>query len=132
MSAGSGTAWLLPLQDGTPPIGWDLASRYLVLPVLLVVAQWVSSALISPPVDPKDENNRTSQLLIAFLPLTTGWFALNVPSGLSLYYFANSVITTGLQVWLRKLGGGLMTMFPSSCPLCLPKVHLILFVAQNW
>ncbi|KAK9827754.1 hypothetical protein WJX74_000651 [Apatococcus lobatus] len=104
-AAGSGTAWLLPLQDGTPPVGWDLASRYLVLPVLLVVAQWVSSALISPPVDPNDENNRTSQLLIALLPLTTGWFALNVPSGLSLYYFSNSVITTGLQVWLRKLGG---------------------------
>ncbi|KAK9867480.1 hypothetical protein WJX84_010454 [Apatococcus fuscideae] len=104
-AAGSGTAWLLPLHDGVPPVGWGPASRYLVLPVLLVVAQWVSSALISPPVDPKDENNRTQQLLIAFLPLITGWFALNVPSGLSLYYFANSVITTGQQVWLRKLGG---------------------------
>ena len=34
-----------------------------------------------------------------------GYFALNVPSGLSLYYFANTVITSGQQIWLRKLGG---------------------------
>ena len=45
------------------------------------------------------------QALLAFLPLMVGYFALNVPSGLSLYYFANTVITSGQQIWLRKLGG---------------------------
>lgn len=34
-----------------------------------------------------------------------GWFALNVPSGLSLYYFSNTVLTGATQVFLRKLGG---------------------------
>ncbi len=47
------------------------------------------------------------QTLLAFLPLMVGYFALNVPSGLSLYYFANTVITSGQQIWLRKLGGKL-------------------------
>lgn len=37
--AGAGTAWLFPFVDGAPPIGWDLASRYLALPIALVIAQ---------------------------------------------------------------------------------------------
>lgn len=28
--AGAGTAWLFPFVDGAPPIGWELASHYLV------------------------------------------------------------------------------------------------------
>lgn len=39
------------------------------------------------------------------LPLMIGWFALNVPSGLSLYYFANTVFTAAQQIYLKKLGG---------------------------
>lgn len=46
--AGSGTAWLLPFVNGAPPIGWGEASKYLLLPALLVVAQFASSAIISP------------------------------------------------------------------------------------
>ncbi len=34
-----------------------------------------------------------------------GWFSLNVPSGLALYYFANTIFTMAIQIWLRKLGG---------------------------
>ena len=34
--AGTSTAWLFPFVDGHPPIGWGDASKYLVLPVLLV------------------------------------------------------------------------------------------------
>lgn len=34
-----------------------------------------------------------------------GWFALNVPSGLALYYLSNTLVTTAQQVYLRKLGG---------------------------
>ena len=73
-------------------------------------------------MDPNDENQRTQQVLIALLPLTIGWFALNVPSGLSLYYFANSVITTGQQVWLRKLGGGSRSL-PGQAQGSLPLLH---------
>ena len=48
----AGSNWLYPLVEGQPPIGWDDASRYLVLPVLLVLFQYVSSAAIAPPPDP--------------------------------------------------------------------------------
>ncbi|KAK9843750.1 hypothetical protein WJX81_004886 [Elliptochloris bilobata] len=103
--AGAGISWLYPLVDGAPAVGWETAARYLVLPALLVGAQYASSAIISPPVNPDDDSAKTTKALLAFLPLMVGYFALNVPSGLSLYYFANTVITSGQQIWLRKLGG---------------------------
>ena len=103
--AGEGTAWLLPFVDGHPPIGWELASAYLVLPVALLMAQYVSSAIITPPIDPNSENANVQKGLYLGLPLMIFWFSLNLPSGLSLYYFTNTVLTSAQQIWLRKLGG---------------------------
>lgn len=103
--AGSGIAWLYPFVDGHPPIGWDLASKYLVLPIAVVIAQWISSAIISPPVDPNSDNANTQRIIVTLLPLMVGWFALSLPSGLSLYYFSNTVLTSTQQIFLRKLGG---------------------------
>jgi YidC/Oxa1 family membrane protein insertase len=105
--AGGGTAWLWPLDPTTnaPPIGWHDALCYLSLPVLLVIAQAVSNKVISPPIDPKQEGANTARALNVALPLMVGWFALNVPSGLGIYYLSNTLVTMGQQVWLRKLGG---------------------------
>ena len=38
------------------------AGRYLVLPVLLVACQFVSTALITPPKDPNEEKNPTAEV----------------------------------------------------------------------
>ncbi len=103
--AGAGTAWLFPLVDGAPPIGWHDAICYCILPVALVIAQYISSAIISPPIDPNADNANTQKALYVALPVMVGWFALNVPSGLSLYYFSNTVFTSAMQIYLRKLGG---------------------------
>jgi YidC/Oxa1 family membrane protein insertase len=50
-------------------------------------------------------------LALKFLPLMIGWFALNVPSGLGLYWLANSVFTTSTQCYLR-FGGGATPIVP--------------------
>ena len=73
------------------------------LPLLLL--QYISSAIISPPYDPDDPNSRNTKILTALLPLMLGWFSLNVPSGLSLYYLSNTILSTTQQVYLRKFGG---------------------------
>ena len=109
--AGAGTDWLFPLVDGVPPVGWDTAWRYLVFPIALVVAQWISSAIISPPIDPNADNAKFQKGLYLALPLMVGWFSLNVPSGLSLYYFSNTVFTSAQQIFLRKLGGAKQAEF---------------------
>ena len=59
--AGAGIGWLYPLLDGAPPVGWEMAARYLVLPALLVGAQYASSAIISPPVNPDDDSAKTTK-----------------------------------------------------------------------
>jgi hypothetical protein len=37
--ANRGIEWLYPFVDGAPPIGWEAAQAYLVLPVVLVILQ---------------------------------------------------------------------------------------------
>ncbi|XP_010685796.2 inner membrane protein PPF-1, chloroplastic [Beta vulgaris subsp. vulgaris] len=101
--SGAGVSWLFPFVDGHPPLGWNDTAAYLVLPVLLVVSQYVSMELMKPPeTDPAQKN---SLLILKFLPLMIGYFSLSVPSGLSIYWFTNNVLSTAQQVWLRKLGG---------------------------
>lgn len=102
--SGSGISWLTPFVDGHPPLGWQDTAAYLVLPVLLVISQYVSMELMKPP-QTDDPSQKNTLLVFKFLPLMIGYFSLSVPSGLSIYWFTNNVLSTAQQVWLRKLGG---------------------------
>ncbi len=102
--SGSGISWLFPFVDGHPPLGWHDTAAYLVLPVLLVISQYVSMELMKPP-QTDDPSQKNTLLVLKFLPLMIGYFSLSVPSGLSIYWFTNNVLSTAQQVWLRKLGG---------------------------
>jgi hypothetical protein len=47
-------------------------------------------------------NGGLCQLLIHKLRCSiAGYFALNVPSGLALYWFVNNILSTGQQAWLK-------------------------------
>ncbi len=97
---GAGLGWLFPLQDGAPPIGWHDAACYLVLPVLLVVSQYVSQkAVATASSDPAQQQ---TQAFLKFIPFMIGWFSLNVPSGLTLYWLVNNIISTAQQVYMKK------------------------------
>ncbi|KAJ8770970.1 hypothetical protein K2173_022871 [Erythroxylum novogranatense] len=102
--SGSGISWLIPFVDGHPPLGWHDTAAYLVLPVLLVVSQYVSMEIMKPP-QTDDPTQKNTLLIFKFLPLMIGYFSLSVPSGLSIYWFTNNILSTAQQVWLRKLGG---------------------------
>lgn len=101
---GSGISWLFPFVDGHPPLGWPDTFAYLVLPVLLVVSQYISLQIMQSS-QATDPNMKSSQALNKLLPLVIGYFALSVPSGLSLYWFTNNILSTLQQIWLQKLGG---------------------------
>ncbi|XP_016180670.1 ALBINO3-like protein 1, chloroplastic [Arachis ipaensis] len=101
---GSGISWLFPFVDGHPPLGWSDTLAYLVLPVLLVVSQYISVQIMQSS-QPNDPNMKSSQAITKLLPLMIGYFALSVPSGLSLYWLTNNILSTAQQVWLQKLGG---------------------------
>ncbi|CAN0854070.1 Inner membrane protein PPF-1, chloroplastic [Linum grandiflorum] len=102
--SGSGTSWLFPFVDGHPPLGWGDTIAYLVLPVLLIVSQYVSMEIMKPP-QTDDPTQKNTLLIFKFLPLMIGYFSLSVPSGLTIYWFTNNVLSTAQQVWLRQLGG---------------------------
>lgn len=99
-TAGSGLAWLFPLQNGAPPVGWEDAGAYLVLPMLLVASQVVTMRLTSPPSD--DPQQQQTQAILRFLPFMLGYFALNVPSGLTLYWFTNNILSTAQSAYLKS------------------------------
>ncbi|KAJ7957653.1 Inner membrane ALBINO3-like protein 1, chloroplastic [Quillaja saponaria] len=106
---GSGISWLFPFVDGQPPLGWSDTLAYLVLPILLVVSQYISVQIMQSSQS-NDPSMKSSQALTKILPLMIGYFALSVPSGLSLYWFTNNILSTAQQVWLQKLGGAKVTM----------------------
>lgn len=97
-----GLGWLSLTDGGAPPLGWHDTISYLVLPVLLVVSQFFSQKVISPQQQSTDPAQQQTQNILKFIPLMIGWFSLNVPSGLTLYWFTNNLITTAQQVYLRK------------------------------
>ncbi|CAI5470066.1 unnamed protein product [Closterium sp. Yama58-4] len=128
--SGSGISWLFPFIDGAPPLGWEATAAYLVLPVLLVASQFYAMQIMQPPqsdfyamqimqppqsdfyamqiMQPPqsdDPAQKNTQAILKFLPLMIGWFSLSVPSGLSLYWFTNNLLSTGQTIYLRKMGG---------------------------
>lgn len=98
--AGAGSAWLFPFVDGAPPVGWHDAGCYLVLPILLIISQSVTQRIMSPPSD--DPAQQQTQAILKFLPLMIGWFSLNVPSGLTLYWLTNNLLSTAQSMWLKS------------------------------
>lgn len=104
--SGSGISWLFPFIDGQPPLGWSDTFAYLVLPVLLVISQYISVQIMQSSQPQSDDPNvKNSQAITKFLPLMIGYFALSVPSGLSLYWLTNNILSSAQQVWLQKMGG---------------------------
>jgi len=102
-ASGTGSNWLFPFVDGQPPIGWHDALSYLVLPVLLVCSQFASQKIMQPAsANTDDPAQQQTQAILKFLPLMIGWFSLNVPSGLTLYWITNNVLTTSQSLYLKS------------------------------
>merc|ERR1719506_3387361 len=99
-SSQEGIGWLTEWSNGAPKLGWDATLAYLVLPVLLVVSQYISTSILTPKTD--DPAQQQSQAILKFLPLMIGWFSLNVPSGLGLYWLTNNLVTTLSTVLIRR------------------------------
>jgi len=86
--------------DAGPSLGWNDTIAFLILPVLLVVSQFVSMQLMQPKSD--DPAQQQSNLILKLLPLMIGWFSLSVPAALTLYWFTNNIITTATSLIIRN------------------------------
>jgi hypothetical protein len=86
--------------DGVPALGWDDTKLFLIVPVVLVVSQYLSQALITPKN--QDPSQQQANTILKVLPLMIGWFSLNVPAALGIYWVANNIITTAITMQIRS------------------------------
>lgn len=56
--------------------------------------------LMQPKSD--DPAQQQSNVILKVLPLMIGWFSLNVPAALSLYWVVNNIVTTGTSLIIRN------------------------------
>jgi len=106
-----GSDWILKnWVDGVPTLGWEDTAAYLTIPVILVISQFVSMQLMQPP---KVEGGQEQPAILKVLPLMIGWFSLNVPAALGIYWVANNFITTAISMQIRS-GINMEPVAPSS------------------
>jgi len=83
--------------DGAPSLGWETSLLFLSVPAILIASQFASMAITSPKVEGQEQPG-----FIKFLPLLIGYFSLNVPAALGIYWVANNFITTALTVVIKS------------------------------
>jgi YidC/Oxa1 family membrane protein insertase len=90
--------------------------EYLVFPVLAAITTLVQSRMLMmpPPVNPTDQERQTAQMqrtMVWLSPLMIGYFALNVPAGLGLYWFIGNCVSIIQQSFVVGWGNVLPARF---------------------
>lgn len=81
-------------------MGWEGTLPYLILPVFLVISQFVSMQLMQPKS--QDPEQQQANVVLKLLPFMIGWFSLNVPSALCIYWVVNNIVTTATTLLIRN------------------------------
>jgi len=102
-----GLSWLTEgWINGAPMYGWEDTLAYLSIPAILVVTQTISLQLLGSfdaLEESTDSSAATATLALRVLPFMLGWFAMNAPSGLGLYWVFNNILTTATTVTVKKI-----------------------------
>lgn len=92
--------WTTVNSVPTPSLGWSTTLAFLVMPVVLVLGQKVTMSALSPEQpdtstmsDEEKQQAESSQTALKFLPLLIGFFSLQVPAGLTIYWFTSNFFT---------------------------------------
>jgi YidC/Oxa1 family membrane protein insertase len=92
-------SWIWPLP---PAVGWVTAAAFMVLPVLTVISQIVVQKMMTPPnADPQQSS--MNQMMM-FMPFMFGFFAMQVPQGLALYWFTSNLFSMIQQYFVSGWG----------------------------
>jgi len=102
-----GMEWLTQnWVDGVPSMGWEGTLPFLVMPVVLVLGQAFTMNVLSPPEDESQSEEEKEQMastkvILKFLPLMIGFFSLQVPAGLTIYWFTSNLFTVSQSLIIR-------------------------------
>lgn len=96
-----GSDWLFQgWVDGVPSLGWEDTIAFLSIPIFLVISQFISMNLMQPKTD--DPQQQQANIVLKVLPFMIGWFALNVPAALGIYWVVNNIVTTASTMYVRS------------------------------
>jgi YidC/Oxa1 family membrane protein insertase len=101
-------SWLWPLP---PSVGWATAAAYMVLPILTVISQLVVQKMMS--TSNPDPQQASMNQMMAFMPIMFGFFAMQVPQGLALYWVTSNIFSLIQQYFVTGWGG---VMKPTPTP----------------
>ena len=97
-----GSDWLFKnWVDGVPSLGWEDTLAYVSIPIFLTVSQVISMNLMQPKSD--DPQQQQANVILKVLPFMVGWFALNVPAALGIYWVVNNIVTTATTLYVRSI-----------------------------
>ena len=85
-------AALIPLDNKFLWLNLGLPDPYYLLPVLVVVSTWLQSKVMTPAASPDPQAAQMSQSMAITMPLMFGWFSLQFPAGLSIYFIIANII----------------------------------------
>jgi len=102
--------WLL-----RSPLQWDLGyvAAYLVLPILTVISQIAIQKMMTPPTQTQDPQQSAMNQMMMLMPLMFGFFAIQVPSGLTLYWVVSNLFGIVQQYFITGWGS-LLPQRPAS------------------
>jgi len=96
-----GSDWLFKnWVDGVPSLGWENTIAFLSIPIFLTISQVISMNLMQPKSD--DPQQQQANVILKVLPFMVGWFALNVPAALGVYWVVNNIFTTATTLYIRN------------------------------
>jgi YidC/Oxa1 family membrane protein insertase len=84
-----------------------------ILPVVTVVSQWLTQKMMTPVT--QDPQAQSMNSMMGIMPIMFGFFALQVPAGLVLYWVASNLFSMVQQYFATGLGS-LGTMFGGKKP----------------
>jgi YidC/Oxa1 family membrane protein insertase len=94
-------SWIWPLPQSLE--AWMIAARLLVLPILTVVSQIVVQKMMTP-TNPDPQQASMNQMMM-FMPIMFGFFAMQVPQGLALYWVTSNIFSLIQQYFVSGWGG---------------------------
>ncbi|KAL7541530.1 hypothetical protein ACHAXR_011003 [Thalassiosira sp. AJA248-18] len=96
-----GSDWILKnWVDGVPSLGWHDTIAFVSIPIFLTISQVISMNLMQPKSD--DPQQQQANVILKVLPFMIGWFALNVPAALGIYWVVNNIVTTASTLYVRS------------------------------
>jgi YidC/Oxa1 family membrane protein insertase len=84
-----------------------------ILPVITVVTQFITQKMMTPIT--QDEQAKSMNSMMSIMPLMFGFFCLQVPAGLVVYWVASNIFSM-VQQYFTTGWGSLATLIPGAKP----------------